>query len=326
MRGPLTVALAAALGATGLGGAGCADCGGGSAPAPTSSSAAPSASAAASAPPSASAVVEENKPAWIGISTPSAKIMPVVNPKGQEPYAGPTATLRGRITIEGDSPPPSVLTIPDECAGARDSYGRLFRAGPKGELADALVAVTGYDAFIPPAAPTVKVEIRGCAYDSRTVVVGFGQRLEVENEDPVASYMPYLDGAPFDAIRVAVPRGASIPLSPMAPGQYLLRDAMKRPFMLADVFVLKYATAAVTGADGRYAITGLPTGKVRVDALLPVVRKTTGKEIELKAGDNELDLVLRYDAKVDRPAPVPEPVWGTRVPPTAPAASPSAAP
>lgn len=311
-RGALGVAIAA-LAASSLACAGCSDCGGGAATAPT---AAPSASAAASVAVSASAAAaEENRPPWIGISAPAEQVERVLNPKGQTRYEGPTATLRGRVTIEGDVPPPTTLTVADECTRARDTYGRLFRVGPEGALADALVAVTGYDAFVPPTDPVVKVAIRGCAYDRRTVMMTYGQRLEVENDDPVASYMPYLDGAPFEAIRVAVPRGAPVPLAPMAPGQYLLRDAMKRPYMLADVFVLKYATGDVTGADGRYSIEGLPVGKVRVDALLPIIRKTTGKDVELKEGDNTLDLVLRYDAATDEPVPVPEPVWGTRVPP-----------
>jgi hypothetical protein len=310
--------LAAAAAACLLAG-GCSDCGGGggATPAPSASStSAPAASA------SASAAAAEERPPWLGISTPTAEVAKVLNPKGQPAYVGPTATLRGKVTIEGDTPPPTTLAIPAECAAAQETYGRLFRVGPDGALADALVAVTGYDAFVPPSKPVAAVTIRGCAYDRRTVFMTYGQRLEVENDDAVASYMPYLDGSPFEAIRVAVPRGAPIPLSPLAPGQYLLRDAMKRPFMLADVFVLKYATADVTGTDGRYAIEGLPVGKARVDALLPVIRKTSGKEIELKEGENTLDLVLRYDAKTDRPAPVPDPVWGTRRP--APTAAPSA--
>ena len=78
----------------------------------------------------------------------------------------------------------------------------------------------------------------------------------------------------------------------------------------------------MSGLDGRYVIEGLPVGKVRVDALLPVLRKTTGKDIELREGDNTLDLVLTYDAKKDRATPVPEPVWGTRVPAPAPSSAP----
>lgn len=281
---------------------------------------APSASASAvpataSAAPSASA---EERPAWLGIAAPPSKVEKVLNPKGQAPYDGPRATLRGRVTISGDTPTGTVHTIPASCSKANEIYGRLFRVDEDGGLADALVAVTGYDAYVPPIFPAVKVSIDGCAFDRRTVVMTYGQRLEVENEDAVESYMPYLDGSAFKAIMVAVPRGAPLTLSPQAPGQFLLRDAMKRPFLLADVFVLKYATADVTKAGGRYEIKGLPVGKVRVDALLPIIKKATGKEIELTEGDNTLDLTLTYDAGKDAPAVVPEPVWGSRVPPAAP--------
>ncbi len=287
------------------------------------SAAAGSATPTASASAAASArkpVIDPDKPVWVGISTPKEQVLKVLNPKGQEPYAGAKATLRGRIVMKGDPPPETTLTFPPECSEAASVYGRLFRTGKGGELADVLVAVTGYDAFVPPVYPAVKVDIKACAFTQRTLAVTFGQRIEVSNTDAVTSYMPYLDGSAYKAVMVAVPRGAPLTLAPSAPGQYLMRDAMKRPFMLGDVFVLKFATAAVTQADGRYEIAGLPVGKVRVDALLPVLRKTTGSDLELKEGDNTLDLELTYDRTKDQPVNVPEPVWGTRVP--VPAASP----
>ncbi len=293
---------------------GCADCGSGAAPS-GAASATPSGAASTGA---VSSAAGEPRPVWLGSSAPVAQVMKILNPKGQEPYDGPRARLRGRITITGDTPTPTVHTIPSTCGKANDVYGRLFRVDAKGGVADALVAVTGYDAFVPPTYPAVKVPIDGCAFERRTLAMTYGQRLEIENADAVESYMPYLDGSKFSAIMVAVPLGSPIPLNPQAPGQYLLRDAMKRPFLLADVFVLKYATAAVTGLDGSYVIENLPVGKVRVDALLPIIRKTAGKDLELKEGDNDLDLELTYDADKDAPSKVPEPVWGSRVPPAAP--------
>lgn len=280
-----------------------------------SSASASAAPAVASAAPTASA---EAKPTWLGIAAPPSKVEKVLNPKGEAPYDGPKATLRGRVTISGDTPTGTVHSIPATCGKANEVYGRLFRVDKDGGVADALVAVTGYDAYVPPTFPAAKVSIDGCAFDRRTIVMTYGQRLEVQNSDAVESYMPYLDGSAFKAIMVAVPRGAPLTLSPQAPGQFLLRDAMKRPFLLADVFVLKYSTADVTGTDGRYSIEGLPVGKVRVDALLPIVKKASGKDIELTEGDNILDLALTYDAGKDAPAVVPEPVWGSRVPPAAP--------
>lgn len=299
------------------------------------SGAAPGSSASESAAPSLASVapeVKEPRPPWIGVEGPVAPVEALLDPAKKGPYTGPTATLRGTITIKGDAPLAMPRAFPDECPQAEAAYGKMFRVGSKGELGDALVAVTGFDAFVPAKSDAVKVTVRGCAFDRRTIAMAVGQRLDVYNVDLETAYTPFLDGSEYSAMRVAMPRGAAVPLSTRKPGQYLLRDAMKRPFMLADVFVLKYATAAVTKLDGTYELTGLPVGRVRVDTLLPILRKTTGKDIELMEGDNVLDLELKYDAKTDKPIPVPEPEFGTRQngvnpgPSAAPPAAPSAAP
>ncbi len=305
------------LGAAAL--AGCGGCNADPAGAGPEASSAPAASAPASAAAS-SRPPREPKPPWIGIEGAVAPLQALLDPKNTGPYVGPTATLHGTITIKGDAPPATTLKFPAECVGAEPAYGKLFRVGKGGALADALVAVTGFDGFVPAKSDVVDVSIDGCAFDRRTVSVTVGQRLDVRNVDKKTAFTPYLDGSEYSAMRVAVPGGNPVPLSTRKPGQYLLRDAMQRPFMLADVFVLKYATAAVTRVDGTYEITGLPVGKVRVDALLPIIRKTKGREVELKEGDNVLDLELDYDAKKDKPIAVPDPEFGTRRAPGAPPA------
>lgn len=295
---------AALLGLVGLAGCGDASQPGGAA------SASPSGSSVGA--PSAS-VSAEPPPPWIGIDRTRAEVEKVINPKGAEPYRGPTGTLRGRITIVGDPPPKLTQAFPEECAEAAATYGAAFRVGQSPEagkgaaLADALVAVTGYDGFVPPEDAAVPVRIRGCAFDRRTYAATFGQRFEVVNLDPKNTYMPYLMGAPMRAYMVAMPRGNPVKLYPLEPSasRYLMRDQMKRPFLVSEVYVLKYATHAVTGLDGLYEIKRIPVGKVKVDAFLPAIDKAEGKEIEIKEGVNELDLELRFDAKTDRVVELP---------------------
>lgn len=280
----------------------------------------PSASIAVSAPSASVSAApkppKEPRPPWIGIDGPVAPIQSLLDPKKEGPYSGPSATLRGKITLKGDPPPDSMLTFPKTCPLAEGTFGKLFRVAKDRALADALVAVTGFPGFVPAKSEAVEVTIRGCAYSQRTVALAVGQRLDVRNVDEVTAYTPYLDGSAYAAMRVAVPGGSAVPLSASKPGQYLLRDAMNRPFMLSDVLVLKYATTAITKLDGTYEITGIPVGKVRVDVLLPVIRKTKGKDLELKEGDNVFDLELEYDAKKDVPVRVPDPEFGTRTVPT----------
>ena len=267
-----------------LGGLGALGCNSSAAPAPTGS-AAPAASSVAS-------------PVVDSIPVPLEEVAKVVNPLGTPAYAGPTGTLRGHIRITGDPPPDVTVALTKGCEGeATATYGKLFRVGQDNAVADVLVTVTGYEGFVPAKEPSAKVQIHGCAFSRRTVSAVFGQRIEVFNLDKVASYMPYLDGQPAKAAMVAVPMGDGVRLYAKQPGIYTLRDMMARPFMTADVFVLKYATHAVTGLDGAYVIEGIPVGKIRVDALLPSANVTAGQEATIASGENTLDLTLTYTNK-----------------------------
>jgi hypothetical protein len=234
------------------------------------------------------------------------KVVAAVNPKHVEPYAGPKGTLRGTIRIDGDPPPDTGLKFPDRCKGVLATYGKLFRVGEGHALADALVAVTGYDGFVPAAAEAVRVDIRDCATQKRTYAVTYGQRMDAFNTDQRSSYMPFLDGVNARTIMVAIPKGDAVKLYPVGPGPklYMLRDQLDSGFV-AHVFLVNYATVDVTGLDGRYEIKNIPVGRVRVDVMLPVIEKSKGEAVDIKEGDNTFDLTLYFDAHSDLPKAAP---------------------
>jgi len=290
---------------------------------PPAASAQPAATASATATATASASsTAAVSQAVLGVPLPPEKVAKLVNPNAQPPYAGPTGTLRGTVRITGDAPPELPVKLPDgACRGqAAATHGKLFRVGQDGALADALVAVTGYQAYVPPAGLAAKLTISGCSFSRRTVVATYGQRIEVSNLDKIETYMPYLDGAPTRAILVAIPRGDAVRLYPQEPGHYLIRDQLPNPHLTADVFVLAYATHDVTGLDGKYEITGIPVGPVEVNAMLPATNKAAGQRIEIKPGDNTLDLSIAFDAKTDlkkdaKDAAKADPKGGAKSPP-----------
>lgn len=220
----------------------------------------------------------------------------MVNPKNEQPYSGPTGTVRGVVTVKGDQAP--VLTdvvekIPDKCKGARSVYGRLFREGMLRSLADALVTVTEYQGFVPAKGQAVTLDTEGCAFPSRTLGLTFGQRLDVKSKDGEA-YVPKLMGGQMRADMIAVPGGSAVKLYPHVPGRFTLIDQMHL-FMTADVFVLKYSTFDVTGLDGKYEITGVPVGDVSVNALLPAVMATAQKKVKVEAGKAvEVNLEIEF--------------------------------
>jgi hypothetical protein len=229
----------------------------------------------------------------------AASIQALVNPQNLPPYAGPVGTVEGVIHITGDSSPDQETKISAECAGAIPTYQKLFREGPARTLADVLVAVTGYNGYVPSKDEAVRVDMRECAYAHRTVSATLGQRIDVVNLDKSRSYIPYLIGDIAQAHMVAVQGGDPVRLYPTKVGRYLLVDEMNRLWMRSDVYVLKYATHAVTGLDGHYRIEGIPAGTMKIDAFLPSIDAVASRELTIEAGKTtKVDLELNYKKPV----------------------------
>ena len=271
-----------------------------------SSGAGASASAASSAP-----SLSPPAPVASGLPGDPMRTSLVVNPKGEPAYAGPTGAVRGTVTIAGDAPPTMdalVAKIPDKCAAARQAYAPMFREGMMRSLADALVAVTGYRGYVPEREPSLTIEARQCVFSARTVALTYGQSLRLVSKDREA-YVPVLLGSPQPAQLLAMPGGSGTELYPGQPGRFMLSDSIK-VFMFADVFVLKYATHAVTGLDGRYEIQGIPAGEVKVSAFLPSTGTSAEQSVTIAPGKTvEVNLEIVFDAKkhASRDAGAPRP-------------------
>jgi hypothetical protein len=237
-------------------------------------------------------------PVASGLPDP-AYVSSIVNPDGVAAYSGPAGTVRGRVVMTGDPAPalPAVLAqIPPQCGAGQETYGKLFREGPERALADALIAVTGYKGYVPETEPSVRLEAKGCSFGTKTIAMTLGQRIEVVSKDAEA-YVPELLGERGQAQLVAIPGASSgSTLYPTKVGRFVLIDNLKL-FMTAEVLVLKYATHAVTGLDGRFEIRNVPAGPAVVSALLPATGASVSKSVSVEAGKStdEVVIELKFD-------------------------------
>jgi hypothetical protein len=273
-------------------------------PAPTPEAAAPSsyvsAAPSASGPPPATTTIRVN-----ALPVPTSVVASVVNPAGLPVYDGPTGSVEGTITIDGDPAPDVAPQDYSKCTAGAKAYQKLFRAGPaaangKRPLGDALVGVEGYTGFVPETHEAVTISIDQCAFAPRTMALTFGQRLEVTNKTN-AIIAPSLDRAPSPALMIAPPRGNGDPvkLYPPHPGYYTLEDKMGGlPFLKGDVYVLLFPFHTSTAVDGHFRIEGIPVGPAKVFTRLRSIGKETGADVEITAGATQhIDLSLHYSQK-----------------------------
>jgi hypothetical protein len=221
---------------------------------------------------------------------------------GEAASTQPRGSVQGVIRVKGDAPPTiesMASKIPvGKCFRAHETYAKLFREGPGRTLADVLVAVTRYDGE--PAKPPreVRIEAKDCALDRRTVALSLGQTLAVHNAG-AETYTPQLMGYPSQALMLAVPGGDPVRFKPEKVGQYQLIDR-SHEFVFADVFIVDYPTLAVSGLDGKFEVTGVPAGKAKLSALLPITGQTIERDVDVPAdGAVKLELEFSFDAAKD---------------------------
>ncbi len=227
-------------------------------------------------------------------------VQPVVNPRKLEPYTGPTGTVRGVVRATGDTAPelPDVVAKMDRnCTTSKSTFGRLFREGKDRQLADVLVAVTGYEGYVPKTTENVDVEAEGCAWDRRTVALTYGQRVSIVGKDN-RPYVPEILGQPTPAQLFVLPTAPVVDLAPQRPGRFKLVDSM-RLYNVAELFVVPYRTVDVTDLEGSFEISGIPVGDVTVNALLPQTGVVGEKKVTVEEGKTT---TIEFELAFDRSA------------------------
>lgn len=188
------------------------------------------------------------------------------------PSQDPGSTITGTVLFKGTHKPRKLndQIDKDRHGGTprqgRDVYDEEVLAGPKGELANVLVRVTGKVPGEFPA-PMGRVEVAAIGYffKPRVAVVRAGQTLRVKNSGLDRcnfSFKPRRNRA-FN-VNLVRDHSEDVELS-LAETAVPLRHGCL-PWMVAWIHVLEHPFFAVTGADGSFRIQELPAGTYEIEA------------------------------------------------------------
>jgi len=138
-----------------------------------------------------------------------------------------------------------------------------------GKLADVLVYVkTGLPAGATPPARTdpVTLEQDGCLYHPRVFAVMVNEPIKIVNADPVLHNIKAVPTV-NRGFNISQPtKGMETERAFSQPESAMPLECNVHGWMHAWVFVLPHPYFAVSGADGTFAITGLPAGTYTLEA------------------------------------------------------------
>jgi len=174
-------------------------------------------------------------------------------------------TVTGTVKFSGTPPAPQPIDMTQD-PGCKSSNVSETYVVNNGELANALVYVKdglGNYAY-PPASEPATVDQAGCRYHPHVLAVRTNQPVKFLNSDPTSHNVhptPGRDSHNEEWNESQQPKGEPITRQFSSPELMMAIKCNQHPWMKMYVNVSKSPFYAVTGADGKYEIKGLPPGE-----------------------------------------------------------------
>lgn len=228
----------------------------------------------------------------------------VAAPAEDEPAPPPAPpSISGRVLLKGKRPAPATVEIKEKaCDGAHEKppADEATLVSEDGAIPNVLVYVkAGLEGrtFEPPKEPkTLRQE--GCLFVPHVVALQVGEPLRITNGDPTSHNVNAVAAVCTPWQNQSVQKGQEVLWTPDAeefePPIRVRCDL--HSWMKAHVAVLPHPFHAVTGADGRFSLAGLPPGKYGI-AVWHETFGTVSADVELGEKDAKtIEIMLEAPA------------------------------
>lgn len=204
-------------------------------------------------------------------------------PPGYEPIEVVNGgTITGTVSWSGEVPelPSTEVTTHREVCGAAQP-SPVLAIGRQGGIAGVVVWLEGIRRGRALAVPEQPIEIalEGCRFAPHVVAAPVGARLAFRNADPVLhNVRASLQSGDVWLSRGLPGQGDRIEQAIERAGVVRLVDDAGHPWMLGWVHAFEHPYFAVSDAQGRFQLTGIPSGQYRVRVWHEGIRATGDTE------------------------------------------------
>lgn len=202
-----------------------------------------------------------------------------------------SAAITGTVRYRGPVPSTPSRTTTTECTHLAGPPPRTLSVGKDSGVKDAFVWIK--DGLPPGQYPVpsepITLDQKGCEYTPRVLGLRVGQPIVLANSDPI------LHNVHSPAFNVPLPNvGARVTRKFTRPDVMAMVTCDVHPWMRAYAGVVVHPFFAVTGADGSFAISGLPAGTYTVEVWQERLGRTS-QQVSVADGESkraELELKM----------------------------------